>query len=302
MTKDMKIDSAKQNPATPGQDAPEGTAEKAPPLNAREEWAEFLKTAMIAVVLALLIRTFFYEPFNIPSSSMKPTLEIGDYLFVNKPAYGYSRHSFPFSLAPIDGRIMTGGDMPLRGDVVVFKLPTNTRIDFIKRVIGLPGDTIQMIDGRLYLNRKIVPRETVGLKEVREGNVTQVLNEYIQTLPEGAMFSIYEESDNGPLDNTEEFVVPPGHYFMMGDNRDNSQDSRVQNAVGYVPYENFVGRAAFIFFSTNGSANIGEVWKWPWAIRYGRIFDTIAPVRPPEAKKPADSASLVKDAHAAPAP
>ncbi len=294
MAENMEKNNTGPDTRTPDQPG----AEKAPPLNAREEWAEFLKTAFIAVMLALLIRTFLYEPFNIPSSSMKPTLEIGDYLFVYKPAYGYSRHSFPFSIAPIEGRVM-GDHMPQRGDVVVFKLPTNPRIDFIKRVIGMPGDTVQVIDGRLYLNRKIVPRETVGLKEVKEGNSTQVLNEYIQTLPEGAMFSIYERSDDEALDNTEEFVVPPGHYFMMGDNRDNSQDSRVQSVVGYVPFENFVGRASFIFFSTNGSANIAEVWKWPWAIRYGRIFNTIDPVRPPEADKPASAASLVKDAHAA---
>lgn len=288
MTKDMKIDNP--NPDSPASH-PE-PHEKSPPLNAREEWAEFLKTAFIAVLLAMVIRTSLFEPFNIPSGSMKPTLEVGDYLFVYKPAYGYSRHSFPFSLAPIEGRVMNEGREPQRGDVVVFKLPSNTSIDYIKRVIGLPGDTIQVIDGRLYLNRKVVPRETIGLKEVEEGGATRVMNEYIQTLPEGAMFSIYEESDNGPLDNTEEFVVPPGHYFMMGDNRDNSQDSRVQNVVGYVPYENLVGRASFIFFSTNGSANLGEIWKWPGTIRYNRIFNTIAPVRPPKD-------SPVKESHAA---
>lgn len=281
MTKDMKID---QTPPDPLSSVPSAAEEiPAPPLNAREEWMDFLKTAFIAVLLALLIRTFFLEPFNIPSGSMKPTLEVGDYLFVHKPAYGYSRHSFPFSLAPIDGRLMAEGRTPQRGDVVVFKLPTNTRIDYIKRLIGMPGDAIQVIDGEVYLNRKKLPREPVGLKKINEGGMTRVVHEYIQTLPEGAMFHIYEEADNKPLDNTEEFVVPPGHYFMMGDNRDNSQDSRVLNMVGYVPVENFVGRASFIFFSTNGSASIGEIWKWPTTIRYGRLFQGIAPLRPPEA-------------------
>lgn len=263
--------------------APENSTkeDRTPPLNAREEWSEFMKTAFIAVLLALMIRTFLFEPFNIPSGSMKPTLEVGDYLFVYKPAYGYSRHSFPFSLAPIEGRIMTGDRVPQRGDVVVFKLPSNPRVDYIKRIIGMPGDTIQVIDGEVYLNRRKLPREMVGLKEITEGGVTLPVYEYIQTLPEGAMFSIYEKSDHEPLDNTEEYVVPLGHYFMMGDNRDNSQDSRVMKMVGYVPEVNFVGRASMIFFSTNGYANIGEIWKWPWTIRYDRIFNMIGPVRPP---------------------
>ncbi len=276
--------------------APQDHDKNPPPLNAREEWAEFLKTAFIAVLLAMLIRTFLYEPFNIPSSSMKPTLEIGDYLFVYKPAYGFSKHSFPFGLAPIEGRMMAEDKLPQRGDVVVF-FNAKTNQDYIKRVIGLPGDRVQVTDGELYLNRKKVTREIIGLKKVREGSIEQVLTEYTQTLPEGAMFSIYEESDNRPLDNTEEFLVPEGHYFMMGDNRDNSQDSRVMAAVGFVPYENLIGRASFIFFSTDGSASLAEVWKWPFAVRYDRIFDTIAPVRPPAGKATAKAMSM--EAHAA---
>lgn len=252
-----------------------------PPLNAREEWTEFMRTALIAVVLALLVRSFLYEPFNIPSGSMKPTLEVGDYLFVYKPAYGYSRFSFPFGLAPIEGRIMDRE--PLRGDVVVFKLPTNTGVDYIKRVIGLPGDKVQVVDGRLYINQKLVPRESVGLKRIDENGVTRVMNEYIETLPGGTIHRIYEEGDDRPLDNTPEYTVPEGHYFMMGDNRDNSQDSRVQNMVGFVPYKNLVGRASFLFFSTNGSAHLGEVWKWPQTIRYERLFNSIEPVRSPDA-------------------
>jgi len=251
------------------------------PLNAKEEAAEFFKTAVIAVALAIIIRSLLFEPFNIPSGSMKPTLQVGDYLFVQKPAYGYSRYSFPFGLAPIEGRIFE--KEPRRGDVVVFKLPTNPHIDYIKRVIGMPGDTVQVKKGRLYLNDKEVPRESVGLKKFDDEYLGEVtMNEYIQTLPDGTMFSIYEESDNEPLDNTQIYTVPEGHYFMMGDNRDNSQDSRVSNAVGYVPFENFVGRADFIFFSTNSHARIFEVWKWPWTIRYDRVFRDIDPTRAKE--------------------
>ncbi|MGZ9108442.1 MAG: signal peptidase I [Micavibrio sp.] len=251
-----------------------------PPLTPREEWSEFAKTAVIAVVLALLVRTFLYEPFNIPSGSMKPTLEVGDYLFVYKPAYGYSRYSFPFGLAPIAEGRWLGKDLQ-RGDVVVFKLPTNTGIDYIKRVVGMPGDTVEVIEGRLYINHRLVHREPLGLKRVEENGMTTTMMEYLETLPGGVIHSIYEESDEGPLDNTPEFTVPDGHYFVMGDNRDNSQDSRVQNLVGFVPYENIVGRASFLFFSTNGYANLAEVWKWPWSIRYSRLFNSIEPVRPP---------------------
>ena len=249
------------------------------PLNAKEEATEFFKTAVVAVALAIIIRSLLFEPFNIPSGSMKPTLQVGDYLFVQKPAYGYSRYSFPFGLAPIEGRIFE--KEPERGDVVVFKLPSNPHIDYIKRVIGLPGDTVQVRRGRLYLNGEEVPRESVGLKKFDDEYLGEVtMHEYIQTLPDGTMFSIYEESDSEPLDNTQIYTVPEGHYFMMGDNRDNSQDSRVSNAVGFVPFENFVGRADFIFFSTNSHARIFEVWKWPWTIRYDRVFRDIDPTRP----------------------
>lgn len=251
-----------------------------PPLTAKEELNEFFKTAVIAVLLAVLIRTFLYEPFNIPSGSMKPTLEVGDYLFVYKPSYGYSRHSFPFSIAPIEGRIFP--KEPRRGDVVVFKLP-NGRLDYIKRIVALPGETVQVRQGRLYINGKRVPREAVGLEEIEEEGGNKVtMMEYIETLPGGIMHSIYEESDKEPLDNTGLYIVPDGHYFLMGDNRDNSQDSRVAMAVGYVPFENIIGKADFIFFSTNGHARLLEFWKWPWSIRYDRFFMNIEATRMPE--------------------
>ena len=254
-------------------------AKKEPPMTAQEEWWEFGKTAVIAVLLALVIRTFALEPFNIPSGSMRPTLEIGDYLFVNKPAYGYSRFSFPFGFAPIEGRVFTRGHVPQRGDVIVFRLPTNTSIDFIKRITGLPGDHMQMKKGRLYINGQMVPREETGHTKISENGQTSDVTEYIETLPGGVKHHIYEMSDDGPADNTQEYVVPDGHYFGMGDNRDNSEDSRFLNVVGYIPLENIVGRAWLIFFSHDDSGNIGQPWTWPHAIRYGRLLRWIGPDR-----------------------
>ena len=240
---------------------------------------EFVKTAIIAVLLALVIRSFLFEPFNIPSGSMLPTLKIGDYLFVSKYSYGYSRYSFPLGIIPIEGREFAAE--PLRGDPVVFKLPTNPSIDYIKRIVGMPGERVQVINGRLYINRQIVPREPVGLKQIDNGyGLEDTMMEYIETLPGGIMHRIYEESDSEGLDNTQEFIVPEGHYFVMGDNRDNSQDSRVQDLVGFVPFENLVGRAEFLFFSIDGSADLFKPWTWPGAIRYDRLLDGIGPVRP----------------------
>ena len=170
--------------------------------------------------------------------------------------------------------------------MIVFKLPTNTGVDYIKRLVGLPGETVQMINGRLYINDEVVPREAKGMTEYKkEGGLTQKVMEYTETLPGGTQHTIYEESDRAQLDNTEKYKVPEGHYFMMGDNRDNSQDSRVQSLVGYVPYDNLEGRAEFLFFSSNGSAHVFEFWKWPSAIRFSRIFDTIGNGKPAEAQK-----------------
>ena len=230
-----------------------------------------IKTIVYAVLIALVVRTVAYEPFNIPSGSMVPTLLVGDYLFVSKFSYGYSRYSLPLGLPLFSGRIFFHS--PERGDVVVFKLPTDNSTDYIKRVIGLPGDHIQMKNGILFINGQPVPRKRIEDYLYQEGNGAVIpLAQYIETLPNGVQHRIIEMSDNGPLDNTQEYVVPPGDYFMMGDNRDNSQDSRVLSAVGYVPAQNLIGKAQFIFFSTNGSARLWEIWKWPFAIRYGRLF------------------------------
>ena len=230
-----------------------------------------VKTIVYAVLIALVVRTVAYEPFNIPSGSMVPTLLVGDYLFVSKFSYGYSRYSLPFGPPLFSGRLFFHS--PERGDVVVFKLPTDNSTDYIKRVIGLPGDHIQMKNGILFINGQPVPRRRIQDYLYQEGpGAVLPLAQYIETLPNGVQHRIIEMSDNGPLDNTQEYVVPSGDYFMMGDNRDNSQDSRVLSAVGYVPAENLIGRAEFIFFSTDGSARLWEIWKWPFAIRYSRLF------------------------------
>ncbi len=235
---------------------------------------ETLKTIVYAVVIAIFIRTFFYEPFSIPSASMVPTLLVGDYLFVSKFSYGYSRYSLPLGLPLFSGRLFFRE--PKRGDVAVFKLPRDPSVDFIKRIVGLPGDKLQMKDGILNINGEPIKRERVGPYFYEENSRASAYIQYIETLPNGYRHDIIEISDEGPLDNTGVFTVPPGTYFMMGDNRDNSADSRdPDSGVGYVPAENIVGRAEFIFFSTNGYAHWWEVWKWPFTIRYGRLFSGI---------------------------
>ena len=231
---------------------------------------EIAKTVGYAILIALVIRSFLYEPFRIPSGSMIPSLLVGDYLFVAKYSYGYSKYSFPLSPDLFSGRIIEG--QPKRGDVAVFRQPPHPETDFIKRIIGLPGDRIQVKEGILYINDVPAIRERIDNYVDEQGNS---YIQYIETLPNGVKHRIIEaEGDQGSLDNTEVFVVPPKHYFAMGDNRDNSSDSRT-NVVGYVPAENLVGRADIIFFSTDGSAQWWEFWRWPFAIRYARFFDLI---------------------------
>ncbi len=243
---------------------------------------EIVRTVIYALLIALVIRVFLFQPFNIPSGSMMPTLLVGDYIFVSKYRYGYSRHSMPFSPPVFAGRLL--GQQPKRGDVIVFKLPSDGRTDYIKRLIGLPGDRIQMIDGVLNINGEPVPRVRVDdfVSRDRAGNVSRV-PQYRETMPDGLTYLTLDSNRNGEYDNTGVFVVPEGSFFMMGDNRDNSLDSRVppneqyprQGGVGYVPFENFVGRAEIIFFSTDGSAHFWEFWRWPQATRFGRLFHGI---------------------------
>ena len=235
---------------------------------------ETLRTVIFAVVIAFFIRVFAYEPFNIPSGSMKPTLLVGDFLFVSKFSYGYSRYSLPWGLPLIGDRILA--DAPERGDVVVFKLPKDNSTDYIKRVIGLPGDRIQVRGGILHINDKQVPRRELGVvKLAKGGGYFGQAVEYVETLPNGVKHRIWELRDNDTLDNTPIYEVPPGHYFMMGDNRDRSQDSRVLSEVGYVPFRNLVGRAEFLFFSHDENASLIKPWTWPTSIRYRRIFDGV---------------------------
>ena len=233
---------------------------------------ETIKIVIQALLLALVVRTFLFQPFNIPSGSMKDTLLVGDYLFVSKYAYGYSRFSLPFGQYLTSfGRVW--GSLPKRGDVVVFKLPRDESTDYIKRVIGLPGDKIQMINSVLYINGKAVPRVSDGFYVTKDafGAETKV-QRYRETLPEGVSYDTLQLDPNGFENNTPIYEVPPDHLFMMGDNRDNSTDSRVLSAVGYVPVENLVGRAEVIFFSVDEDAAAWEVWKWPWTVRWERLF------------------------------
>ncbi len=231
-----------------------------------------IKTVVYAVLIAVVVRTTLIEPFNIPSGSMMPTLLVGDYLFVTKYSYGYSRHSLPFSPRLFDGRIFAR--QPKRGDVAVFKLPRDNRTDYIKRIIGLPGDRIQVTGGILHINGRPVGRRKDG--RFAEHPRARRIDRYIETLPGGRTHAIVEERDDKLFsDNTRVYTVPAGHYFLMGDNRDNSQDSRF-GGVGFVPFENLVGRADFLFFSINeDGTRWWEVWNWFGAIRYERVFQSI---------------------------
>ncbi len=242
----------------------------------KKAWDETIRTMLVAVVIAIIFRSFLFEPFHIPSGSMKSNLLVGDYLFVSKYTYGYSRYSFPLGLPFFEGRIGTE-NRPKRGDVVVFRPPLRPRIDFIKRVIGLPGDRLQMKHGRLFINGEMLPEEVVDTfhdLDLVEHTDKQVAR-FEETLPEGKKILILKETDEGYANNTPVFTVPEHHYFMMGDNRDNSQDSRFAEGVGFVPEANIVGRAEVILFSMNGEGQLWEFWKWMDSFRGDRFVKII---------------------------
>jgi signal peptidase I len=244
----------------------------------RSQWLETVIIVIEALAIAMFVRIFFYQPFNIPSGSMKETLLIGDYLFVSKLSYGYSKYSFPFSPDLFSGRIFAAE--PKRGDVAVFKLPRDNSTDYIKRVIGLPGDEVQMRGGVLYINGQAVPKVPAGAFVTGEdGGPPQRIPVFEETLPNGVKYKVLDSEPDGPYDNTAPYKVPEGHYFMMGDNRDNSTDSRVRGAVGYVPLENFIGRAEIIFFSAAvddpNALRWWSPWTWPFDIRWSRFFNLV---------------------------
>jgi len=237
---------------------------------------ELVKIIIQALLIALVVRTVLFQPFNIPSGSLIPTLLVGDYVMVSKYSYGWSRFSVPLiSTVLPSGRLW--GTPPQRGDIAVFKLPKDNSTDFIKRVIGLPGDHIQMKNGLLFINGVVAPREPDGTFLVKdEFGRDKAVPRYIETLPNGVKHPIIEvDNDSGYYSNTPEYVVPEGHYFMMGDNRENSDDSRDLNEVGYVPFENFVGKGQIVFFSLAEDASPFKIWQWPTTVRVDRLLSII---------------------------
>jgi signal peptidase I len=246
----------------------------------RSWWDETIRTLLVAVLLAMIFRSFAFEPFHIPSGSMKPTLLVGDYLFVSKYSYGYSRFSFPLGLPLFKGRVLELS-MPQRGEVVVFRPPARPHTDFIKRIVGLPGDTIQVKQGVLYINGQALNEQSVGdFADSEDPSHVVSIPRYSESLPDGKVISILKEHrPQAPeLENTGVYVVPAGNYFMMGDNRDHSADSRISIAMGgvdYVPAENIVGRAELIFFSIDGTFEKTNPVSWFTALRLDRFFKII---------------------------
>ena len=237
-------------------------------------FSENIKTLIYALLIALIIRSLFIQPFYIPSSSMEPTLLVGDRLFVTKYSYGYSKHSFPFSPPILDKRIMFSS--PKRGDVIVFKTPADNRTDYIKRLIGLPGDKIQFIDSNLYLNNSEILKSKINNKTaIYCGNKSIKVHRFVEQLPNKKKFhTAYLK--NYTYQNSDLFIVPKDHYFFLGDNRDCSKDSRYLTSVGYVHKDNLVGKAQFIFFSSDKKiGGLLEFWKWHKSIRFDRTFNKI---------------------------
>jgi signal peptidase I len=243
--------------------------------------ADFLIVMVQATIIALVVRSFLFQSFNIPSGSLVPTLLVGDYVFVSKYAYGYSKHSFPFSFINFEGRVL--GANPKRGDIAVFHNDKDQGKDYIKRVIGLPGDAIQMRDGVLFINDVAVKKERVGTFETdKPDRILRKVPRYVETLPNGVSYTTIEvDNGRGYLSHTGVFNVPAGHYFMMGDNREDSQDSRVPSQVGFVPIDNFIGRAEMVYFSVDSGIDERGYQKSSFAalnpnnIRWDRIFSRV---------------------------
>lgn len=269
----------------------ESLADKVEEDEEEDDIFELFKAMLMAAVIALIVRSFLFEPFNIPSGSLLPTLQVGDYLFVEKYAYGYDKYSLHLDFSIFDdvhGRVWPHD--PKRGDIAVFRQPKKEGVDYIKRIIGLPGDRIQVKGGILNINGKPVMRDFRNVEEVTDDGRSGMYKRYIETLPNGVRHYIYEISDTSTFDNTEVFEVPRGYYFAMGDNRDSSLDSRAQDEVGFIPAENLIGRAWFIFFSTEGigkkcdgkegtlaaARTLGcSVVEWVKAIRFNRILKNV---------------------------
>ncbi len=235
---------------------------------------ENTKTLFYALIIAIIIRSLLIQPFYIPSSSMEPNLLVGDRLFVTKYSYGYSKHSFPFSPALLKGRIFH--KEPKRGDVIVFKTPADNRTDYIKRLVGLPGDKVQFTESNLFINNSEIIKSKISKKEIIYcGNKMIDVFTFEEILPNGKRYnSVYLK--NFPYQNSDEFIVPKNHYFFLGDNRDCSKDSRFLSSVGYVHKDNLVGKAQFIFFSSDKSiGSVFSFWKWNKSIRFDRFFKKI---------------------------
>ena len=233
-----------------------------------------LKTIIFALVIAVILRSLLFQPFYIPSSSMEPTLLVGDRLFVSKYTYGYSKHSFPFSPGYYNKRIFSKD--PKRGDLVVFKTPSDNRTDYIKRLIGLPGDTIQFINGEIFLNSKKISRKKIETDfKVRCGNISFPVNLFEETLPDGSTYKA-AYSKIGTLLNSDKYIVPNDHLFFLGDNRDCSKDSRFLSEVGYVNKLNLVGKAQIIFFSNDTKrGSVLKLWNLKNSFRLERLFKKI---------------------------
>ena len=237
----------------------------------KETILDNFKTIFYALIIAFVIRSIFFQPFYIPSSSMEPTLLIGDRIFVSKYSYGYSKHSFPFSLPIFENRIFENS--PDYGDLVVFKTPSDNRTDYIKRLIGMPGDTIQFIEGEIYLNEKKISRKKIKENyKIRCGSLNLSVNAFQETLPNGKkLIAVYKKE--GTMKNTDKYKVPNENYFFLGDNRDCSRDSRYLSSVGYVKKNNLVGKAKIIFFSNDTvSGSFLKIWNWKNSLRIKRFF------------------------------